>query len=786
MFNPTIKGLLLSLSLLLFTACSGTNDEAPKVIPPLFTDETMPVISNESNISIKENQKDIMRIEATDNAKLRYSISGEDASALRVDSITGDVSFATVLPDFESSKTGYVFIVEASDGINTASMEITLTILNIKDESVPEFTSSSDFFIKENAEVILKLEAKDESNDILSYHFTGEDSMYFTLDSSNGEFSLNAPADFENDKTSYALIATVSDGENIASQEISITITDVIDETMPDFTNPNKISVDENQKSVMTLLATDNKESTLIYSISGLDMNAFNLEKDVLSFKVFPDFEGEQNIYSINIIVTDGTNIASEELTININDLDENIPIFISKNNISIAENHIEVLTLQATDDSVLSYSILGTDALVFDVNASTGVLTFKTAPNFEDNNNFYQITASVTDGLNSVEQDINITILNEAETQPVLASSLSITRPEGVLAGTYLDTFDITAQDDSLITSFVITGEGSEKFAIAIDGKVTLLEKLDYETKRSYLFDVYAENEAGKSAVKTLTINVQDEDDLYIKAIIYDDTDAGKVSDDKLYIYFSKEIDKSSIKLVNPSLNYTVNGIGVIGSEAKSFYTAKDREHSIGFAMPAGTVEELPTVALEHYRTTLSLVADGIHELNGNYPLDRTETKVLPFGALKRSEQKISYEANDDGDLRQGATPSYSRDDGNGTVLDHLTGLTWEDETTASTQTWAVAKTYCEDLVLGTSSEWRMPTRKELYALVNYGQAGVIDTTFTHTTITANAKYWTSTEDANDADNNVWVIDFSDGKAIYDAGKTDTGNVVRCVLDRQ
>ena len=52
----------------------------------------------------------------------------------------------------------------------------------------------------------------------------------------------------------------------------------------------------------------------------------------------------------------------------------------------------------------MLSYSLGGTDAALFNINATTGAVTFKAAPNFEvptdaGGNNVYDITVAASDG---------------------------------------------------------------------------------------------------------------------------------------------------------------------------------------------------------------------------------------------------------------------------------------------------------------------------------------------------------------------------------------------------
>jgi len=64
---------------------------------------------------------------------------------------------------------------------------------------------------------------------------------------------------------------------------------------------------------------------------------------------------------------------------------------------------------------------------------------------------------------------------------------------------------------------------------------------------------------------------------------------------------------------------------------------------------------------------------------------------------------------------------PSYT-DNGNGTITDNVTGLTWQKEDDNIERAWDNANTYCDDLTLGGYSDWRLPSDMELMSIVNYG----------------------------------------------------------------
>jgi hypothetical protein len=127
----------------------------------------------------------------------------------------------------------------------------------------------------------------------------------------------------------------------------------------------------------------------------------------------------------------------------------------------------------------------------------------------------------------------------------------------------------------------------------------------------------------------------------------------------------------------------------------------------------------------------------------------------------------------------------------GNGTVTDNVTGLMWEQKTDDggnrdkdTTYTWKDALAYCENLVLGSFSDWRLPNPKELERLVDLSTSSpAIDTAqFPHT---SNGYYWTSSTCVGCHKFKAFAYNFSDG-ALYFGVKYRDGNYpenyARCV----
>lgn len=146
----------------------------------------------------------------------------------------------------------------------------------------------------------------------------------------------------------------------------------------------------------------------------------------------------------------------------------------------------------------------------------------------------------------------------------------------------------------------------------------------------------------------------------------------------------------------------------------------------------------------------------------------------------LLATGQITSYAPGDDGHLRVGATLSYS-DNGDGTVTDNRTGLTWEMKTTANLTTnynWQGALDYVAELnaMNGGSgyaghNDWRLPNIRELLSILDYSRSNPpVDPIFGPTAGGSNyAAYWSSTSWAGfSPEGNAWAVEFADGYSNY------------------
>jgi hypothetical protein len=139
---------------------------------------------------------------------------------------------------------------------------------------------------------------------------------------------------------------------------------------------------------------------------------------------------------------------------------------------------------------------------------------------------------------------------------------------------------------------------------------------------------------------------------------------------------------------------------------------------------------------------------------------------------------QTISYTTTFGEDSDYIINPMAFTDNLDGTVTDNNTGLMWQQQDDNTTRTWADAGTYCNSLSLGGYWDWRMPEKKELMRIVDYGTYNpAIDATYFPNTNTS--KYWGITTAIADMAY-AWYVRFNSGLVGYDPKYYEYG--VRCV----
>jgi hypothetical protein len=110
------------------------------------------------------------------------------------------------------------------------------------------------------------------------------------------------------------------------------------------------------------------------------------------------------------------------------------------------------------------------------------------------------------------------------------------------------------------------------------------------------------------------------------------------------------------------------------------------------------------------------------------------------------------------------------------GTVKDNTTNLFWQ-KAIGGQANWVSAIAYCENLILGGFTDWRLPNIKELRSLIfdSSKYTPAIDTSYFDFGYTYG--YWSSTGNGNRA----WIVYFDTG-GVWDGHSITYSNSIRCV----
>ena len=461
---------------------------------------TIPVFTSPAAVSARENQTAAYEAAATDDEgdTLVYSLSGTDAALFTIDTATGEVSFIAA-PDFEmpgdaDGDNVYDITVTASDGDNNRNHNVAIRVTN-ENDNIPVFTSPAAVSAQENRMTAYEAAATDADGDMLVYSLSGTDAALFTIDANRGEVNFIAAPDFEmpgdaDGDNVYDITVTASDGTNRTDHDVAITVTDEND-NIPVFTSPSAVSVAENQVVAYEAAATDDEGDPLVYSLSGTDAALFTIDanRGEVSFIAAPDFEmpGDadgDNVYDITVTASDGDNSRNHNVAITVTNENDNIPVFTSSAAVSTRENRMTAYEAAATDadGDTLVYSLSGTDAALFTINANTGEVSFIAAPDFEmpgdaDGDNVYDITVTAFDGTNRTDHNVAITVTNE--NIPVFTSPFVVSALENQVVA-----YEAAATDDEgdpLVYS--LSGTDSALFTInATTGEVSFITAPDFE----------------------------------------------------------------------------------------------------------------------------------------------------------------------------------------------------------------------------------------------------------------------------------------------------------------
>ncbi len=528
--------------------------------PPEFE---VPSVSLEIEENVEANTNIGEPVHAIDpeSAELMYSLGGVDAGLFEIDTSTGQISVAPdAIIDYEAPTDSdgdnvYELTVQVTDGEDEegvaddavdAEIGVTVTVTDVNEP--PEFEELDvSFEVEENVEANTNIgepvHAIDPESAELTYSLGGVDAGLFEIDTSTGQISVapdamidyEAPTDSDGDNV-YELTVQVTDSEDeegvaddAVDAEIGVTVTVTDVNEPPEFEELDvSFEVEENVEANTNIgepvHAIDPESAELTYSLGGVDSGLFDIDASTgqisvgvgtaLDYESPADFDGD-NAYEVTVQVTDGLDEdgnpddsvdAEIDVVIEVTDVNEPPEFEVLYVAIAVGETTLPNVNIgepvQASNPEAtnLTYSLGGTDAGLFEIDASTGQISTGAAttldhesPADSNGDNIYELAVKVTDGEDG-EENIDTSVDDEVG---VIVSVTFVGEPNvDILLAIHLEVRENTPTDsdvgapiqatapDSADLTFSLDGVDSVSFDIdALSGQIKTRVQLDYES---------------------------------------------------------------------------------------------------------------------------------------------------------------------------------------------------------------------------------------------------------------------------------------------------------------
>ena len=446
----------------------------------------------------------------------------------------------------------------ATAGSNIAMATITIVTIN---DQPPIFSQniyygSVDENLPAGSPVGVTVTATDPdipSNANITYAISGE-SEEFKVHPTTGVVTTRKPLDAETlpSYLTFSVVAEDSDGVTVQSSTavVNISINDLND-NLPVFSQESYTrDLPENttvNSIVLQVSATDNDRSSInsviTYSISshtnlltpdgqgsghvgsGYQELPFVIDSKtgIIKLSQIVDYEDIKQ-YIFNVLATDSGSFPTQSsvaVTVNIQDINDNVPVFVNTPYIAAvsetASIGTSILTVQAVDadygsNSEITYSLVGTD--LFTINTTSGQISVL-APLDHEATRYNVFTVIAHDGGHislSSEATVNISFVNENDNPPIFSHSIySFSFPENTQFEFSVYASDL---DNNILSYSIINACSDNTFTIdTLNGRIFTTKELDRET--TPICNLTVEVTDGQfSDVTIVSIAVKDEND--------------------------------------------------------------------------------------------------------------------------------------------------------------------------------------------------------------------------------------------------------------------------------
>ena len=469
---------------------------------------------------------------------ITWTVGGVDGRFFAIDE-EGRFAFSeSTPPDFEQPGDAggdnvYAVAIEASDGTNTGTLAVTVTVRAV-DEG-PEVSGQQSLSFPENQpteRILATYSARDPEDPtaaITRWSLSGTDGGDFTI-SESGELSFknvpdyDKPADSGKDNV-YNFSVRAYNGSTYGSLDVTVTVSAVNEppEITTTSSSATELSQDENRTSrLYTYRATDPEGEPITWTVGGVDGRFFAIDEGgrfAFSESTPPDFEqpgdaGGDNVYAVAIEASDGTNTGTLAVTVTVRAVDEG-PEVSGQQSLSFPENQPTeriLATYSARDPedptaAITRWSLSGTDGGDFTISESGELSLQATSPDYDkpadSKDNVYSFSVRASDGRYYGTLTVTVTVeaVDEApEFRPGTQDAFAYAENDTSAIYTYR-----ASDPEGSNVTWGWSGTDSSAFTVSGTGVLAFTSPPDYESPA----DVDGNN------VYELTVEARDANDI-------------------------------------------------------------------------------------------------------------------------------------------------------------------------------------------------------------------------------------------------------------------------------
>ena len=378
--------------------------------------------------------------------------------------------------------------------------------------------------------------ARDDDLDALTYSLGGGFGSYFDIVEGTGQLRTREPLNHEG-RDSYSGTIMVSDGKNAAGEAdteidavISVTITVEDVPEAPEVSGRASIDIPEGSgRFVESYFTTDPEGDTVGLSLVGTDSGDFEeLGGGVLRFLTTPDYEApadsnRDNSYLVRVRATDGTNVGTLDVTVNVTNVEEDGSITLSSLQPQAGTRLTATLSDPDGRPSAVTWEWERSPNGFSNWTSIDGAASASYTPTDDDVGDYLRVMASYTDpeGSGKSADAVSANAVQAApvtNNRPVFPSTEAGTRDvsENTPAGRSIEA-PVEATDDDVNDTLTYSLDRASLAFFDIDegsGQLWTKAALDREKRSSYAVRVTATDPSRASATITVTITVEDVDE--------------------------------------------------------------------------------------------------------------------------------------------------------------------------------------------------------------------------------------------------------------------------------